>query len=186
MASPNGRCHPKPNNHVLRVHSNSFISFRPPETSWNFNKSKNVRASVFLGDIKSWSQWSLFKLHHHHPTTPPQKKKFLSHLTDNRRFPTTPSLRPRNLLGSCHHFLGGGVLVPLKHSRTSTISCTPGNLTKRYQKGDCYLAAPRLNLKPPGPQTTNLPSVDPYKNSGLWQKFHSGILDDTYPRLKKY
>ena len=115
MASPNGRCHPKPNNHVLRVHSKSFISFRPPETSWNFKKSKKVRASVFLVDIKSWSHWSQFKLHHRHPTpTPPKKKQVLSHLTDNRRFPTTPSLRPRNLLGTCHHFLGRRSFGPFK------------------------------------------------------------------------
>lgn len=102
MASPNGRCHPKHNNHVLRVHSKSFIFFRSRETSWNFKKAKNVRASVFLVDIQSWSHWSQFKLHHHHhhPTpSPPKKTKSVFVLP-------TPSLRPRNLLGTCHHFWG--------------------------------------------------------------------------------
>ena len=98
MASPNGRCHAKPNNHVLRVHSKSFISFRPPETSWKFKKSKNVRAAVFFGGIiKSWSQWSLFKLHHH--PTPPQKNK--------------RSQTPK-FTGNMSSFLGGRSFGPFK------------------------------------------------------------------------
>lgn len=104
MASPNGRCHPKPNNHVLRVHSNSFIFFAPlehPEVSRKQKMSELLSFWWILSHDLNDLCLSCIII-----TPPPPKKRCFC--------PTYTISQTPKFTGNMSSFLGGRSFGPFK------------------------------------------------------------------------